>query len=1453
MFKRFIASFVCVIFIFSNLQLCQAQDFNIDQLPVPGTMVGESVPFYPLALKGLIVNPQKPLEFQFIVDTGRGPQDTASVKDQANQLIKYFLAGLTIPEGDLWVNLSPYEKDRMVPEALGQTDLGRDLLAQDYVLKQLTASLIYPEKDLGKVFWSRVYAKAQQQFGTTNMPVSTFNKVWILPNQAQVYENGSAAYVTKSTLKVMLDEDYLALQKHGIALPLASRYDTRLIGVNMVREIILPEIEKEVNTGKNFAPLRQIYQALILAKWYKETIQNGLLDAIYTNKNKVSGVNLNDPAIKEQIYQRYLQAYKKGVFNYIKDGSLSNGQMMPRKYFSGGISQLEPAHVDPDGAMSSVISKGQNIIVSMDLEKTNNNHAMISDRAPGVMKAGGMPLTALKDSKVLDVFRQIIERRYDVRMLSEVYHLGDVPKSLTYKGQQYSVEGYAELIIKFLMSHIDEDPFDVSNKFHEEFPHMARPPELDSIFDAYMKVKMDKFDMKVLRDAIPPRSNVADIGAGKNRLGQAILEFSDENNLKVKMVIGTDLNDWPDRDKNGDERLAFVKQESGTYLPLPSNSLNVVIVKWVLHHMSYEDQVNFLRSAWRVLKPGGRLIIFDSLGSEQDQADIMADFNREMNNPQTWPQGSFYNDNKKLSEDFLALTPQQQLEVHALEDYFGHNLVMSRDAFMPQHFTYLSVKELRRLMTKLGFEENTKLRRVYGAAPIMRMGPPSLRIVFKKSVQGPLFIGGGGGENKEMLLIKGLKQAERLVLRQVSDVLVRQDRKMVGMLEAKEKVHDLVLIGNDRLDTFAESLDVVNSGLAERIVVLGESGRVTLPMIERAISFGYEVKISPTVTVNSRNWSTYKERITPENQRDFISNSESEIIKDLLIQMIQKFPFIFENLAKKLKAEGDGFIVTVGDSYSRSKVSTNQVLLNYRRLLDKEGVFTNGTSYKIMVVNTPVRELRSQAYLENLFSAERARQKVEILSHTVSYDNVAYTKSSAIKEIIREIWRLVIYSDYGKGNLNLRSEILPQGIDSLTPEFWRNAIQLIGFLGKDERKSLARELVSLAGDSNGLSLDKIIHSEEQNKGIAEFVRVVLNLSLDSAMLGQTILNDLQYRDEIPSNVKINDIVILGNDELNVFRHALGLWREHPNSRIVILGGKGRLTQPLIEKAAQAGFQIEDASSEAVIIKQIMKDMITEESQFADLKAGSIQPVFELEVDSTTTPENIKNYKGKIEDKLKQYSKGNPYHIIYLQTSHQQLRAKATVEKYLKSEIDDGRIIAFSDTAKYNRPLENQALDALGEAVRMIIYSDHGNGTIANENDNLPDAFWQNVTDYYNSFSGLERIQNASFLMGLIKGTKRNGQELNIDGLIKGFPENNRQRIFLELIKADSAMLDQLGGIDLDQIKVDRAGRVIKMFFDQAQLNELMQGGFEGFTPVITKMTRISSPFQFFNDKGINSI
>ncbi len=198
---RGIASMVLVAFVFS--MVIAPRSFaatTVLNLPVPGTMVQLSPAFKPLMMHGLTLHPENPLMIDFIVGLGdsqfNGNGD--AFKAESTKLIKYFLATLAVPDGDVWVNLSPYEKDRIVPESLGQTELGRDMLAQDYMLKQITASLIYPEEGLGKDFWDKVYAQAQAQFGTTEIPVNTFNKVWIVADEAKVHENNQTVFVIKT-------------------------------------------------------------------------------------------------------------------------------------------------------------------------------------------------------------------------------------------------------------------------------------------------------------------------------------------------------------------------------------------------------------------------------------------------------------------------------------------------------------------------------------------------------------------------------------------------------------------------------------------------------------------------------------------------------------------------------------------------------------------------------------------------------------------------------------------------------------------------------------------------------------------------------------------------------------------------------------------------------------------------------------------------------------------------------------------------------------------------------------------------------------------------------------------------------------------------------------------------------------------------------------------------------
>jgi len=290
-------------------------------LPQPGQMLQPSAVFMPTLLRGMTVNLDNPLQFDFVVTQGDNLLNASKLKQESMRLIEYFLTALTIPEEDLWVNLSPNEKGRVVPSALGQTAMGRDLLAQDYLLKQFTSSLIYPEKELGAAFWDKIYKKLYTEQRTIDIPVNTFNKVWIVPDTAIVYQHQNNAFVAETHLKVMLESDYLSLKKDKIEKREKSSDKEPVLEMtkNIIAETILPIIEQEVNQGMHFAKLRQVTHALILATWFKKTLKDSLVGKVYSDQNKTVGIEVNDLSYKETIYNQYLQAYKKGAYNYIKE------------------------------------------------------------------------------------------------------------------------------------------------------------------------------------------------------------------------------------------------------------------------------------------------------------------------------------------------------------------------------------------------------------------------------------------------------------------------------------------------------------------------------------------------------------------------------------------------------------------------------------------------------------------------------------------------------------------------------------------------------------------------------------------------------------------------------------------------------------------------------------------------------------------------------------------------------------------------------------------------------------------------------------------------------------------------------------------------------------------------------------------------------------------------------
>jgi len=397
---RLITCLVLFTFILSSLIPHPSFAQTLLNLPVPGVMVAPTPAYVPPILKGMKIFPDNPLRFDFIVDTGDSTIQGEELKKESEKLIRYFLASLTTPEKDLWVNLSPYEKDRIIPDKFGTTEMGRDLLAQDYILKQLTASLIYPEEGLGKEFWDRVYKKANELYGTTNIPINTFNKVWIVPAKAVVYETKDTAFVVESHLKVMLEGDYLALQnnlnKKEIGtdkLPDTQVKELSDASSQIVKDVILPGIEKEINEGQNFASLRQIYHSLILSVWYKKRLKDSILGRVYVDKNKVAGVDVEDKEVRQKIYNQYLEAFKKGVYDYIKqDEDVYLNKTVQRRYVSGGVDWADVEEVvgqninfvdtpPEETAVKNVLTTSETVI-QMKLNPINTAHVEKTPTSP---------------------------------------------------------------------------------------------------------------------------------------------------------------------------------------------------------------------------------------------------------------------------------------------------------------------------------------------------------------------------------------------------------------------------------------------------------------------------------------------------------------------------------------------------------------------------------------------------------------------------------------------------------------------------------------------------------------------------------------------------------------------------------------------------------------------------------------------------------------------------------------------------------------------------------------------------------------------------------------------------------------------------------------------------------------------------------------------------------------
>ena len=311
---------------------------------------------------------QSKTEIVSLPAVARNDDSRAELQDLTSttqDLMKYFYIGLTLPNDTFWVNLRPDSPDNIIDQDLAKTDLGKILLEADLQLKKDTAQFTSPQSIEGKEYWSKLYKKAGELFGSDQITIPTLTRPWIVPGEIIVRESTDSAYIYKATLKVMLEEDYLKTQVSSLRTPAGgeaiskdySFNDPRLKELNkysteLIKELIIPKLTKEINSSKRYASLRQVYYSLIMAQWFK---------ARFNKQSPVTGhrspVNPSNPItqvtdlidsrnlsnlISKQSWSKdtYFQAYKKsfaqGEYNLKEQVYGATGQTM-RSYVSGGM------------------------------------------------------------------------------------------------------------------------------------------------------------------------------------------------------------------------------------------------------------------------------------------------------------------------------------------------------------------------------------------------------------------------------------------------------------------------------------------------------------------------------------------------------------------------------------------------------------------------------------------------------------------------------------------------------------------------------------------------------------------------------------------------------------------------------------------------------------------------------------------------------------------------------------------------------------------------------------------------------------------------------------------------------------------------------------------------------------------------------------------------------------
>ena len=115
--------------------------------------------------------------------------DTA---DEMEMAVHLFFEALSVASDDLWVNLGPAERRRVLGATLDGTELSRVFLECDLALKQTCAGLLSPACTIGREFWAELRRELVVRDGCLPHRFEPHFRLWIKPATEKILVSQTA-------------------------------------------------------------------------------------------------------------------------------------------------------------------------------------------------------------------------------------------------------------------------------------------------------------------------------------------------------------------------------------------------------------------------------------------------------------------------------------------------------------------------------------------------------------------------------------------------------------------------------------------------------------------------------------------------------------------------------------------------------------------------------------------------------------------------------------------------------------------------------------------------------------------------------------------------------------------------------------------------------------------------------------------------------------------------------------------------------------------------------------------------------------------------------------------------------------------------------------------------------------------------------------------------------------